>query len=200
MCGIEKKRASSPRTRAGWSPPSSKRSSPLRRVRLHRRARGEARPGLRRRARLEGAAARLLARLLRRARRDQGSAHHAGARQPERAARPAHLPGQGRRRRSRALCPTCGKGRLSLKLGKFGAFIGCSNYPECRFTRVAVADRPGRRGRRGRAAGRPRARRRSGDRRRGHVAQRPLRPLRAAGRRREAEALARCPRADARRR
>ncbi|MDE2355477.1 MAG: topoisomerase DNA-binding C4 zinc finger domain-containing protein, partial [Alphaproteobacteria bacterium] len=33
------------------------------------------------------------------------------------------------------LCPTCGAGRLSLKLGRFGAFIGCSNYPECRFTR-----------------------------------------------------------------
>ena len=32
-------------------------------------------------------------------------------------------------------CPSCGNGRLSLKLGKFGAFIGCSNYPECRFTR-----------------------------------------------------------------
>lgn len=33
------------------------------------------------------------------------------------------------------LCPTCGNGRLSLKMGKFGAFIGCSNYPECRHTR-----------------------------------------------------------------
>ena len=33
------------------------------------------------------------------------------------------------------LCPNCGKGRLSLKLGKFGGFIGCSNYPECRYTR-----------------------------------------------------------------
>jgi DNA topoisomerase-1 len=32
-------------------------------------------------------------------------------------------------------CPNCGAGRLSLKVGKFGAFIGCSNYPECRFTR-----------------------------------------------------------------
>jgi DNA topoisomerase-1 len=32
-------------------------------------------------------------------------------------------------------CPSCGDGRLSLKLGKFGAFIGCSNYPECKFTR-----------------------------------------------------------------
>ncbi|MFZ1990380.1 MAG: type I DNA topoisomerase [Alphaproteobacteria bacterium] len=33
------------------------------------------------------------------------------------------------------LCPTCGNGRLSLKTGKFGAFIGCSNYPECKYTR-----------------------------------------------------------------
>ncbi len=32
-------------------------------------------------------------------------------------------------------CPACEAGRLSLKLGKFGAFVGCSNYPECRFTR-----------------------------------------------------------------
>ncbi|HEY1260671.1 MAG TPA: type I DNA topoisomerase [Stellaceae bacterium] len=33
------------------------------------------------------------------------------------------------------LCPVCGAGRLGLKLGKFGAFIGCSNYPNCRYTR-----------------------------------------------------------------
>ena len=32
-------------------------------------------------------------------------------------------------------CPTCGDGRLTLKLSKYGAFIGCSNYPECRYTR-----------------------------------------------------------------
>jgi DNA topoisomerase I len=32
-------------------------------------------------------------------------------------------------------CPSCGNGQLSLKLGKFGSFIGCSNYPECKFTR-----------------------------------------------------------------
>lgn len=32
-------------------------------------------------------------------------------------------------------CPTCGVGQLSLKLGKYGAFVGCSNYPECKFTR-----------------------------------------------------------------
>jgi DNA topoisomerase-1 len=34
------------------------------------------------------------------------------------------------------LCPNCNKGMLSLKLGKYGAFIGCSNYPECRYTRT----------------------------------------------------------------
>ena len=32
------------------------------------------------------------------------------------------------------LCPECGKGHLSIKLGKFGAFLGCSNYPECKYT------------------------------------------------------------------
>jgi DNA topoisomerase-1 len=36
-------------------------------------------------------------------------------------------------------CPQCGNGRLGLKVGKFGAFIGCSNYPECRFTRALTA-------------------------------------------------------------
>jgi DNA topoisomerase-1 len=34
------------------------------------------------------------------------------------------------------LCPVCGAGRLRLKLGKFGAFIGCSDYPNCRYTRA----------------------------------------------------------------
>jgi DNA topoisomerase-1 len=38
------------------------------------------------------------------------------------------------------VCPTCGNGRLALKLGKFGAFIGCSNYPDCRFTRQLAAN------------------------------------------------------------
>lgn len=33
------------------------------------------------------------------------------------------------------VCPKCGSGNLSLKLGKYGAFVGCSNYPECNFTR-----------------------------------------------------------------
>ncbi|GJD39602.1 type I DNA topoisomerase [Methylobacterium bullatum] len=37
-------------------------------------------------------------------------------------------------------CPTCGSGQLSLKLGKFGAFVGCSNYPECKYTRQLAAN------------------------------------------------------------
>ncbi len=33
------------------------------------------------------------------------------------------------------ICQKCGVGTLSLRLGKYGAFIGCSNYPECSYTR-----------------------------------------------------------------
>jgi len=40
-------------------------------------------------------------------------------------------------------CPGCGEGQLSLKVGKFGAFIGCSRYPECRFTRQLTAGENG---------------------------------------------------------
>ena len=32
-------------------------------------------------------------------------------------------------------CPKCGEGRLSLRGGRYGAFVACSNYPECKFTR-----------------------------------------------------------------
>jgi len=44
-------------------------------------------------------------------------------------------------------CPSCGNGKLNLKAGKFGAFVGCSNYPECRYTRPLASssgssDRP----------------------------------------------------------
>ncbi|AQX19703.1 type I DNA topoisomerase [Bartonella sp. WD16.2] len=31
-------------------------------------------------------------------------------------------------------CPLCTNGQLSLKLGRYGAFVGCSNYPECKYT------------------------------------------------------------------
>jgi DNA topoisomerase-1 len=51
------------------------------------------------------------------------------------------------------ICPTCGTGNLSLKLGKYGAFVGCSNYPECNFTRQLCRQEARRR--RGVAAERP---------------------------------------------
>ncbi len=37
-------------------------------------------------------------------------------------------------------CPACGSGTLSLKLGKFGAFVGCSNYPDCSYSRKLTAE------------------------------------------------------------
>ncbi len=37
-------------------------------------------------------------------------------------------------------CPNCTGGRLGLRLGKFGAFIGCSNYPECKYTRKLAVE------------------------------------------------------------
>jgi DNA topoisomerase-1 len=39
-------------------------------------------------------------------------------------------------------CPACEAGRLNLKLGRFGAFVGCTNYPECKFTRQ-IGAKPG---------------------------------------------------------
>jgi DNA topoisomerase-1 len=44
--------------------------------------------------------------------------------------------GQGDPRR----CPSCGDGRLSLRTGRFGAFVACSKYPECRYTRPFASD------------------------------------------------------------
>jgi DNA topoisomerase I len=52
---------------------------------------------------------------------------------------PHFFPADGSARDPR-LCPVCNAGRLSLKLGKFGAFIGCSNYPECRYTRPLAVE------------------------------------------------------------
>ena len=79
-------------------------------------------------------------------------------------------------------CPNCENGRLSLKLGKFGGFIGCSNYPECRYTRQFSTGGNG-------AARRRHEEARRGSRRpasRSRCA-RPLRPLHPARRRREGE-------------
>jgi DNA topoisomerase I len=36
------------------------------------------------------------------------------------------------------ICPACGTGRIGLKLGRYGSFIGCSNYPTCQYTRKLV--------------------------------------------------------------
>ena len=38
------------------------------------------------------------------------------------------------------VCAACGTGRLGLKLGRYGSFIGCSNYPTCQFTRRLAMD------------------------------------------------------------
>ena len=47
---------------------------------------------------------------------------------------PHFFPDRGDGKDPRA-CPACGEGRLGIKFGRNGGFIGCSNYPECRYTR-----------------------------------------------------------------
>jgi DNA topoisomerase-1 len=37
-------------------------------------------------------------------------------------------------------CPLCGKGRLHLKTSRTGGFVGCDNYPDCRYTRPIGGD------------------------------------------------------------
>lgn len=37
-------------------------------------------------------------------------------------------------------CPSCDTGELSLKISRYGSFTGCSNYPECKFTRQLGPD------------------------------------------------------------
>jgi DNA topoisomerase-1 len=38
------------------------------------------------------------------------------------------------------LCPACNVGRIGLRLGRYGSFIGCSNYPACQYTRKLIID------------------------------------------------------------
>ena len=45
-----------------------------------------------------------------------------------------HIFGRDENGKLKNTCPTCKKGQLGLRLGKFGSFIGCSNYPECKHT------------------------------------------------------------------
>ena len=95
-------------------------------------------------------------------------------------------------------CPTCGTGQLSLKLGKFGAFIGCSNYPECRYTRQLAATGRDGEARSARTAAQPGVRALGDDPETGlTVTLRDGRfgPYRPARRGREAQALVACPRA-----
>lgn len=47
--------------------------------------------------------------------------------------------GVGEAAQKARICPQCGNGRLGLKTGKFGSFLGCSNYPECNYTRQLSA-------------------------------------------------------------
>ena len=65
---------------------------------------------------------------------DDGKRRHAPAtlrnRDPILAALKGHLPERGT-----VLEVASGNGRLALRGGKFGAFVACSNYPECKFTR-----------------------------------------------------------------
>ena len=41
------------------------------------------------------------------------------------------------------LCPVCNSGRMGLKSSKYGPFLGCSNYPECRHTRPLTVSEEG---------------------------------------------------------
>ena len=45
--------------------------------------------------------------------------------------------------KDRRACPSCDDGQLSLKLGRFGGFIGCSNHPDCKYTRPLVVNAEG---------------------------------------------------------
>ena len=65
-------------------------------------------------------------------------AHLAGDRRARRHAGAAPLPAEHDGTDPRK-CPNCENGRIGLKLGRFGGFVGCSNYPECRFTRQLTA-------------------------------------------------------------
>ena len=79
------------------------------------------------------------------------------------------------------VCPACGNGRLGLKLGRYGSFIGCSNYPDCQYTRrlaIETGEDQGETLKEGmRVLGQH-----PGYRRGDHRPARPVRALRAAGR------------------
>ncbi len=45
-----------------------------------------------------------------------------------------HIFGRDEQGNLKNTCPTCSTGKLGLRIGKFGSFIGCSNYPDCKHT------------------------------------------------------------------
>ena len=65
---------------------------------------------------------------------------------------PHIFPAARRRHRPRRQCPQCDTGQLVAEAGRFGAFVGCSNYPECNFTRPITPSADG--GQRHEGAGR----------------------------------------------
>lgn len=54
-----------------------------------------------------------------------------------------HLFGDAEQDSEKRICQSCKTGKLSLKLSKFGAFIGCNNYPECNFRKPIMAEESG---------------------------------------------------------
>lgn len=58
-----------------------------------------------------------------------------------------HIFGRDEKGELKNSCPTCNEGKLGLRLGKFGAFIGCSRYPECKHTMQIFAAEGGEEGR-----------------------------------------------------
>ena len=115
------------------------------RIRFHRRPRRAARPDLQQRARLASDVLRdFWQRLHRRRRRHQGSAHHARcSTRSTRCCAPHLFPPKPGRHRSAQVPELRATAGSALKLGRFGAFIGCSNYPECKFTRQLSAGADG---------------------------------------------------------
>ena len=51
------------------------------------------------------------------------------------ASKDANTPKDASEKKDPRICPSCGKGKLSLKLGRYGAYVSCSSYPECSYTR-----------------------------------------------------------------
>ena len=159
-------------------------------------ARGKARRDFRRQARLEGRAARFLEAISpARSPRSRNCASPRCSMRSTRNSAPLVFPRARTMAPTRAAARNAAPAQLSLKLGKFGAFIGCSNYPECRYTRqlgdAANGEWRERRRRRRHQGARQGPRHRRGD----HAAQRPLRPLCPAAATARKPSAPACPRA-----